>query len=692
MGSPVAPPIKKQRAGNTPDAQMKVPPILGEVSRRRAELQKLQQSSDQPTEIMDRARSAIRAPPPRGPPREGFLSQHPVSAAHGEGRPPPTTAPPAGPPKGAPVFGMQPPRSVSSFGVSAAVSAPAAPPVPRQVFPSAPGSPSGSRPPISTTQSSSRPNAAITAAAVKSPQAQPKEVVRRLDVSFSSASASRSKSVPPSRPPPPPPPPYMAPEDDIAVGKAPKVVKFMNSPPQPQNFTEGAPKNLPLKGTPHPGAKKQAPPPETTSTPEETYSTKDAVVTPFHPATVFESESEKKQDNHAANGNAAATKTPFRPQGESVPSPLATARRDLLRNMRAFADSPPEKQHQTPPAVMGSPGQDDHPVATEKSVGFLSPLKGNPAGMAPRSKRRVATPHPKRKPSNLSSAEQLALLEEVAGCATFLYEGQGADFIVRRPYGLATEQDFWFRAGQLSAKIYAKRATVDNAATLEVVATIHADGSLLTVHGESQARHQTDAGKSTDFDNVEEQKLGTVQYIDKDANEKEYSLDELYDLAVNVREHYASSVLAGSESLRLRGAPIQPPQQRHTAPTDPEPKSSAINTPETCDKAVLTDKVEDSLKEPTAGKNESHDKQAPPASDDSSLDILGSAIGLFVSTVFSILWFVVIGLPLRIVSSTIVLAASVVLLSFLWLQLADLSTAAEIGATMHMFTNQAGIL
>ena len=468
----------------------------------------------------------------------------------------------------------------------------------------------------------------------------------------------------------------------MAVGRVHKGITFQDSPPQQQKPTEGPHQNLPLKGTPHPGAsKKQAPPPEATSTPEETSFTKNAGVTPFHSAPPPELQ-EKHEVRVAAN-------TPFQPKHEQDSSPLATARRDLLRNMRDFAGSPREKLKQPPSAIL-SPEANENPVVTGKSVGFSSPVQVSPAGKMLRSKRRVATPHPKRSPSNLTLLEQRALLEEAVGCATFLYEcpGQLADFIVRRPFGLATEQDLWFRAGQLSAKLYVKHATVDNASTLEVAAIINADGSLLTIHGESQARHQTDAGKSTEFDNVEEQTLGTVNYIDKDANEKEYSLDELYDLAISVREHYASSVLAGSESLRLRGASIQAPPQR-AASTSPEPESKAVafEKPETCDKAVLTDTME----EPSAVKK-SHEKQVASMPEDSSSDILGSAIALFFSAIFSVIWFFLVGLPLRIISTTVVLAASAVVLSCLWLFIVDLSVADEMGATMRMFTNQAGIL
>jgi hypothetical protein len=138
----------------------------------------------------------------------------------------------------------------------------------------------------------------------------------------------------------------------------------------------------------------------------------------------------------------------------------------------------------------------------------------------------------------------------------------------------------------------------------------------------------------------------------------------------------------------LRGASIQAPPQRN-ASTSPEPESKAVafEKPETCDKAVLTDTTE----EPSAEKK-SHEKQVASMPDDSSTDILGSAIALFFSVIFSVIWFIAVGLPLRIVTATVVLAASVVVLSCLWLFIVDLSIADEMGATVRMFTNQAGML
>jgi len=195
--------------------------------------------------------------------------------------------------------------------------------------------------------------------------------------------------------------------------------------------------------------------------------------------------------------------------------------------------------------------------------------------------------------------------------------------------------------------------------------------------------------------------------MDKDANEKEYSLDELYESAIYVREHYASSVRSGADSLRLRGASMKPPppQQQQQGVSSPPPQQgmssvaappAPIGKPETHDdKAILSDKAEEQLPPPNQQpKSEEAPQKTSPAMmpEDSSPDILGSAIALFFSTIFSLLWFVIFGSPLRVLRSTLVLAFSAVLLSFLWLQLADYNRANEMGATTRMFTDHPGIM
>lgn len=650
MGTPTGapPPIKKQRAGGTPDAAPEMDLIQqatsSAVSRRRAELERLKTSNSLQPDLMDRARSSLLSapPPPRGA-APSLGSRNPGSAVRGGGRL-------GGPPRGGdapPLFGMQPVMShPNAFQ----------PQRPTGAFPGFPKSPQPPAKPTlavaDLTRSPARPNAAITAAAVKSPAQQSnKPTARRLDDSFTSNSKERSKSAPPSRPPPPPPPPLSAPEDDIAVNMklSSKGVSFqVASPPEPD------PKKVPLTKTPHPASRNTQQASE--ATPEET-TLANAGSTPFH--------------------HIVQTDLNF------DPSPPATARRDLLRNMRAFAETPPEKSRMQSNSATPFP---------EKVVGFLSPALTPTSGSAHKTKNRVLTPHPKQLLAACNdSDEQRVYWQAAAECSAYEYGGGSTennndmnspspDYFIRRPYGLAVEQELWYRAGQKATKAYIREATVAEPTTIEVVARIAADQSLLTVYGDGQARHHPDDGRpATEYAATD--LLGTVTYIDHDANEREYSLDDIHEAALQVREHYCSIVRSTADGLRLKGTML--PSNNGNADTNTLSNSNNHPKVETRDQGMATDDT-------VAPSRDPETKQATmPSDQDSSLG--ASIVSLFLGSLFSLIWFVLVGLPLRILTSTFVLAMSAVLLSMIWLYLQDDHGATDMGATTFIYSNQPGI-
>lgn len=110
----------------------------------------------------------------------------------------------------------------------------------------------------------------------------------------------------------------------------------------------------------------------------------------------------------------------------------------------------------------------------------------------------------------------------------FEYTTELATFLIRRPYGNATDKELWFKAGFAPSKQYEKNANVKKPSSLEVVAQINADGSMMSLHGDSSVRH---IGSDVDADWVEfgsydelDNPLGSITYIDSEANEKDYSL------------------------------------------------------------------------------------------------------------------------------------------------------------------------
>jgi hypothetical protein len=133
------------------------------------------------------------------------------------------------------------------------------------------------------------------------------------------------------------------------------------------------------------------------------------------------------------------------------------------------------------------------PKAPTGQVGFFSPLSPGLATPRAGTRKRMATPHPKhglgKTGIKITDEENRILMEEAVKYAPFEFTTDLATFIVRRPYGQATERDLWFSAGYLNIKQYEKTADVNNPETLEVVAQIRADGSTLALNGESCVRH-----------------------------------------------------------------------------------------------------------------------------------------------------------------------------------------------------------
>jgi hypothetical protein len=525
-------------------------------------------------------------------------------------------------------------------------------------------------------------------------------IARRLEESFQSnvPDSTRSKSAPPSRPPPPqgPPPSTRNESAKVVSFQIPQSEVLVSPDVASQTRTSSAP----WVGKP----------PESTSTPDDNaMSMKNAGVTPFYSA-------------------APPGATPFRATTESS-TPPTTARRDLLRNMREFAETP-QKPLTSPRGsavdVKKSPELRFHEelasaekekaaalrqvaelqmeIAQIKSshvnhVGFLSPVSNVISSPIQGRSRRIGTPHPKSKLPKPSTPTELDAerhwLMEATKRTPFEYDSEnGTTLVVRRPHGCATEADWWYKAGQLPAKMYANTATVEFPSTIEVAVVIDADQSIFVLHGEGEVRHHsTVTGISTEYGNVDERSgaLGSVPYVDKNALDREYSLDELYEYAVSVRGHYCTTIRSFAAALQLHPEP--PAADASTMPTN-----TLISAPkvavETVDKSVATDtpKVSNVTEESNLHTKTQQSAPLPPVDEDTSSDVLGSFIHLFFSAILGTIWFIVVKLPLRILTSTVVLAASMALLSYLWLYFVDENGQMEIAATSGMYFNRPGIV
>lgn len=152
--------------------------------------------------------------------------------------------------------------------------------------------------------------------------------------------------------------------------------------------------------------------------------------------------------------------------------------------------------------------------------------------------------------------------QEAAMCVPFEYTTKNATFYIRRPYGLITVPEI-FRAvnTQLSDEEYKKQSRVSSSHTIEVAIAISADNSSMLLYGSAGVRfYKTDpsvdrSGNWVDIPDVDAfgTPLGYVNKENHDTGNYEYSLDEILEEAMFVREQYCNSMLCTvSEAVQRR--------------------------------------------------------------------------------------------------------------------------------------------
>eukprot|EP00536_Pseudo-nitzschia_multiseries_P014590 jgi/Psemu1/215240/e_gw1.732.8.1 len=218
--------------------------------------------------------------------------------------------------------------------------------------------------------------------------------------------------------------------------------------------------------------------------------------------------------------------------------------------------------------------------------------------------------------------------------------------------------------------LYAKRAHVSDQTTLEVAAVVKADNTPVLIFGGAGIRYRTNPnGDWIHHDNVDalDRPLGHVTYIDSAANEKEYSLDELLEEAFLVREQYCGTVT--STALGLEGRPPIP-EARTTTPAQQPPE---LRKAPSKDVGVGTDAAKTNRGASPSQQQKQQQTQQQPEKDasSSSSDVLVVFLGMLVSFVFRLVWGVVVGTPLRILRTAVVLTAACFLLQAFHFYLAD---------------------
>jgi hypothetical protein len=191
--------------------------------------------------------------------------------------------------------------------------------------------------------------------------------------------------------------------------------------------------------------------------------------------------------------------------------------------------------------------------------------------MGPALRKRVTTPHPKR---SLSNGEEFKLLAKATETNPDEFDSEVATYFVRRPY-VATNDDLWKEVGLRSKEEYQASADVGKPSTLEIAAKIKADNSTLLLSGNCNVRHKKlGSTKWRIFEDIDEmdKPLGSVMFIDQQANEGEYWLgessilsnsygysclnflchiDEIYEEAMSTRDTYCASLIATASALKM---------------------------------------------------------------------------------------------------------------------------------------------
>jgi len=343
-----------------------------------------------------------------------------------------------------------------------------------------------------------------------------------------------------------------------------------------------------------------------------------------------------------------------------------------------------------------------------------------------RGRRRMKSPEPKR--DGADPLKDLNVASRAVETVVAIFMSPSAKFVVRKPYGGDELKDYCFveehenenEDGSYtyppvewaeSVEGYWKNSNVKDEQSLEVLAKVEADGSILHIHGNS-CRHGLpvigDNGSIMGYEfktfaDVEDMDgaLGKVIFIDSEGNDEEYWLDPIYEEALKIRESYCSNVFSAASALASEPIAIAKPMASPTAngighAVDNAPPTMMM--PPAPAPAVVAASVDKDPKmkenmgqgQPAPQKQaqkemekpkKQQEKEQPQHEDSGSTDILSFFFIWFFSTLFKIVWFILM-IPVRVVKCTLTIGIVVSIAHLLWLYLADNRDAMDMGALM----------
>ena len=178
--------------------------------------------------------------------------------------------------------------------------------------------------------------------------------------------------------------------------------------------------------------------------------------------------------------------------------------------------------------------------------------------------------------------------------------------------------------------------------------------------------------------------------VDGEANEREYSLDDVFEGAVAARHHYCSLLVVAAAALRLQKdsqPPAPAPAWEQAPPMAAPMQLEQAPKAETSKICVGTEdlpfppapKQGDRAAPPSKPKSAS--KPPPPPTEDVT-DVLSVFSSLFFGSIFWILWTDFVRIPMKMITTTLYMLVGGMLLSVVWVYLADDNSASEMGAAL----------
>jgi len=219
--------------------------------------------------------------------------------------------------------------------------------------------------------------------------------------------------------------------------------------------------------------------------------------------------------------------------------------------------------------------------------------------------------------------------------------------------------------------------------SIKVVAVLKADNSPFLLFDTAGIRYKTNPYSTDPFVHIEnvdldvDRPLGHITYMDEQTGmEREYSLDEILEEALLIREQYCGTLTSTALGLdRLRGedgpSVVQQQQQQHPVQEVQIPGGDLdLQKASSKDVGVETDEKGMIGPDTSSPPEQQQNQQKPPpgteeaeAEDDAgSSDVLVVFIGMMFSAFFKLLFGLFVSLPLRVVRSIVVLTISYILI------------------------------